>query len=671
MIGAFTSFAFAAPAMLGFLGVLPLVWWLLRLTPPAPRKVAFPALELLRGLIAREEVPARTPWWILVLRLAILALAILAFARPQLNPPDKTANRVSAPQGGTMLLVVDNDWAAARDWAMRQKTLIDEIKHAESLAFAILPTTRGPDDAPPAMAGPLDALAAQAEIKRLAPQPWPADWKGAAEALTIQAGNPAEAVWLASGTGGAAAQLFFNALKKRSSSLRAMETGTPIQLLQPPHRENSATVLPVFRLDPIGAALRGAVVAYAQDGRVLARLPYAFAEGAEKASATLDVPTELRNRIASFALEGQRGAGAVAMLDSAWTTREVGIVGDEGESERRALLSGIYYLQRALSPYATLRYGALSDVMKRNPAMIVMPETAAPGENELSPLKEWITGGGILLRFSGARLASGMPSPAEAELLPVPLRLGGRAMGGALSWDKPQKLGAFPPSSPFAGLTAADEIAVNRQILAEPSPDLAAHVWAALEDGTPLVTAKEIGRGRSILFHVPARPDGSNLPLSGVFVSMLRRILEQAQGSNGATGNESSPAAQGGAAYAILRAFDGFGETRSPDAAALPVPESEWPGLRPSPRHPPGLYGKGATTRAFNLGGAGNDFLDAPRGIPFETIRDVDAPSPSGAVELKPWILSLATALMLTDFALALFLRGLIPSPRKERRAPL
>ena len=60
---------FAAPWVLLALAALPLLWWLLRVTPPAPRSEIFPAIRLLLGLHATEETPARTPWWLLLLRL--------------------------------------------------------------------------------------------------------------------------------------------------------------------------------------------------------------------------------------------------------------------------------------------------------------------------------------------------------------------------------------------------------------------------------------------------------------------------------------------------------------------------------------------------------------------------------------------------------------------------
>ncbi|HIC81436.1 MAG TPA: hypothetical protein EYP07_10800, partial [Kiloniellaceae bacterium] len=74
--------AFAQPWLLLALLGLPVLWLLLRLTPPAPRRLSFPAIRLLIGLRVPEETPARTPWWLLLLRLLIAALIILGLAQP-------------------------------------------------------------------------------------------------------------------------------------------------------------------------------------------------------------------------------------------------------------------------------------------------------------------------------------------------------------------------------------------------------------------------------------------------------------------------------------------------------------------------------------------------------------------------------------------------------------
>src|SRR5246127_4905710 len=119
------SLAFASPWLLLALATLPIIWWLLRVTPPTPRRIAFPAIRLLLGLVPREETPARTPLWLILLRMALAALVIVAAAHPLLNP------RARLAATGPILVIVDDGWTAARDWAARQSALADLLAEAE------------------------------------------------------------------------------------------------------------------------------------------------------------------------------------------------------------------------------------------------------------------------------------------------------------------------------------------------------------------------------------------------------------------------------------------------------------------------------------------------------------------------------------------------------------
>ena len=60
---------FAQPWLLLALMSLPVIWLLLRVTPPSPRRLTFPAIRLLFGLIPKEQTPSKTPLWLLLLRL--------------------------------------------------------------------------------------------------------------------------------------------------------------------------------------------------------------------------------------------------------------------------------------------------------------------------------------------------------------------------------------------------------------------------------------------------------------------------------------------------------------------------------------------------------------------------------------------------------------------------
>ena len=105
--------AFAAPAVLAALIGLVGLYFLLRVTPPSPRQATFPPLRLLIGLDPNETTPARTPWPILALRLAIGALIILAMAEPLWN------GFVAFSGSRPLLVLVDDGFAAAPAWDKR------------------------------------------------------------------------------------------------------------------------------------------------------------------------------------------------------------------------------------------------------------------------------------------------------------------------------------------------------------------------------------------------------------------------------------------------------------------------------------------------------------------------------------------------------------------------
>ncbi len=114
MMGLFSALSFGAPWILAALAALPVLWWLLRVTPPQPRRILFPPLRLLLGLKDEEQTPAHTPWWLLLLRLIAAGLLILALADPLLGRAVKILG------DGPLVLVVDNGWTAARNWDQRQ-----------------------------------------------------------------------------------------------------------------------------------------------------------------------------------------------------------------------------------------------------------------------------------------------------------------------------------------------------------------------------------------------------------------------------------------------------------------------------------------------------------------------------------------------------------------------
>jgi len=190
------ALAFASPWLLTGLVVLPALWWLLRVTPPAPRRIRFPALVLLLGLAPREETPAKTPLWLILMRMALIALVILALAHPLLNPEARLAGN------GPVVLAIDDGWTAARHWDERRAALDRFIDQAEreGRRVVLFGTAPPPGDGAPQPLSVLRASDARAEADKLSPLPWPADRKAALDRLDkVGISGTANVVWLADG----------------------------------------------------------------------------------------------------------------------------------------------------------------------------------------------------------------------------------------------------------------------------------------------------------------------------------------------------------------------------------------------------------------------------------------------------------------------------------------
>ena len=419
----------------------------------------------------------------------------------------------------------------------------------------------------------------------------------------------------------------------------------PAFALLPPEQDANGLTAKILRASG-GSALGGALQVFGEGGRFIATAPFAFAAGENSATARIEVPTALRNDIERIVIDARASAGAVTLLDESARRRPIGIVSGDDDHDGQPLLSATYYLERAFEGTAEARAGSIAEHLQRGVALLVLADVGQIVGDEHDAVAAWVEKGGVLVRFAGPRLAAG-----SDDLLPVRLRQNGaREMGGTLSWEKPQGLGAFPANGPFAGLAPADDVIVRRQVLAEPSLELEGRTWASLVDGTPLVTAEKRGDGWIVLFHVTANAEWSSLPLSGLFVDMLKRLISLGRGV-GAKSDEKAAAADEGTLNPRL-VLDGYGRLTTPGAAVTPIPRS---GAKPSPEHPPGLYGEGPSTVAINLFGPDatlQPFPALPGGV--ETL-------PYGVnvrFDLKPWLLGLALLLLFVDAVASLLLRG-------------
>ncbi|MBI4183384.1 MAG: DUF4159 domain-containing protein [Proteobacteria bacterium] len=639
---------FAVPWMLAALAALPVIWWLLRVTPPAPRRVRFPAIRLLFELERKDDTAARTPLWLVILRLFLSALVIVALARPILTPGERLSG------GGPLVIVVDDGWAAARGWERRRTTmdwLLDQAER-EGRAVMLLATAPSGSSAAPEAPGLASPREVRTAAQALAPKPWAPDRHALVKRLEgISLPAPAHVFWLSDGLEDGDAFALAEALQRLGplGVLVDPPQAAPLLMLPP---DADATGL-TARLTRVASEREVALIVQARggDGRLLARERLILAPGASGGEVRLELPQELRNRLARLEIEDVPGAGSVILLDERWRRRPVGLVSGTPGRADQPLVGDLYFLDRALRPFTELRRGTVAELLKREIAVIVMTDAVALVDAERQALAGWMQGGGVLLRFAGPELAR-----KPDALLPVALRGGDRVLGGAMSWSRPASLAPFPAESPFAGLVPSAEVMIRRQVLAEPTLDLPDKTWARLTDGTPLVTAEKRGAGWLALVHTTANTEWSDLPLSGLFVDMLRRVVALSQGIVGVEAEN---------VLAPERTLDGFGRLGAPPPTAVGIAAREIDGAVAAPEHPPGFYAQGAVRRALNLApGVGEPapIERLPAGAARAEYGDAEREA-----ELMPWLLALALLLAALDGLISLELRGLLRARRPVR----
>jgi len=620
--------SFGTPLILAALIALPVLWWLLRVTPPLPRRAIFPPLKLLRGLQDEEQTPAATPWWLLLLRLLAAALLIVALADPLLG----RSPRLAAP--GPLVLVVDNGWTAARDWDARQEVIADLLHSAQNRAVAIIPTAGN------APTGLLNAGEAARIARELKPMPYAGDRKAAAVALGRFKFTAQPALyWLSDGIENDSRPLR-DAFKRYGNATVFTPARLPLALL-PVTRDASGFAVTAVRAQA-GQPLEAEAAAIGARGETLAVTRLHFKSHDIKAGGHIALPMDVRNATARLAIVGEDSAGAVQLLDKGAAQRSAGIVSEAATSEGQPLLSDVYYLERALAPYAEIAKGGIGALLDKHVSVLLLADVAKIPEADMRRVKDFIAHGGVLIRFAGERMTG-----SADELVPVRLRAGGRYLDSAMAWGAPQHLAPFTANSPFNGLEIPAEVTVSRQILAEPGAENDNRTWARLADGTPLITAQAMGSGWIVLFHVTASPNWSSLPMSGLYVDMLKRLLALSAGT---------PARElaGMVSLPPVSLLDGFARTVPPTPEVTPVPAADFSRTRATPRHPPGLYGAHDVESALNLTRAG-DTLTPLAGVGAQSYGSTHARA------LEPWLLLAAMLLLLLDAVIGLWLRGFTP----------
>ncbi|MCL1562511.1 DUF4159 domain-containing protein [Parasaccharibacter sp. TMW 2.1886] len=636
-----------SPYLLLFLLLLPALWWLVRAIPPHPRQQRFPSLILLRRLSPVRQDAARTPLWLLLLRMVALALLVLAFARP-LHLPGQDQQ---TPQ--KLVLILDDDWAATPHWDDRRKNALalGEATLRSGGRVTLLLNTPEADGHMPRPFQPGDRTALQQFLAGLSPHTWPGDRQTLARQLQALAPDLHGATVIALSNG--LAQPGDEALRAALQPARRTEDvrWPRCDLIRLSIRQESQLTAQAETLPDCPEQTRRLLgMTLEKDGHFAVQADTPLPTGTWR---TLPDP----DHFDAFSLPSVSGPAGMVLLPGRMDQHRVGLLHINGDDT--PLTGSGFYLTRALQAVIPYQEGTVDSLLPRHPDIIIATDGTL-SDAGLSDILGWVRKGGILIRFAGPELARQSQQTMkddDAALLPVPLLSGMRQLGGPMSWGSPQKLAPFPADTPFAGLTIPEDATVSRQLLAQPTGDLSRHVWATLTDGTPLVTARQEGGGLIVFFHITPTADWSSLPLSGLFPQMMERlitrtpIMQTKTGTNHTTSDALAP-------WRVLT----LDKTLVPPSPAIrPLPSTTEQPV--DALHQAGFYGGAAQHHPLNLADHQPPMADEAALGPIRAAGQATPEQP-----LWPPLMLLALGLILLDLYLSLGRAGLF---RMARNATL
>jgi len=637
--------SFALPIALMAVLALPVIWWVLRLTPPQPKQIWFPPFRLLAGLATEEQSAQITPPWLLLLRLLLALFVILSVSHPLLYPDRSLTGH------GPVYIIVDDGWASSDSWALQKETLNSLIDQTERQnREIIIVRTTGANDTDDQKTETFSPDRAREVAESLRPNAWIGNPQAAINRIVSsgfdKANRPGDVIWLSNGI--TKDRKVFSDITAKLRSLGGVTILSPSGeklpiIIRPPVSDGNQFRIPVERLISSGPQ-KIHIIGRSQNNTVVMSETVEFKKGENSAEAVIELPTELRNRMTRLEIEGRKSASSIFLLDGRWQRRPVGILsGDVPKGQ--PLLSPEYYIERALSPFSEVRRSKLSELLKRPLSIIILPDQYLLEEGDSPRLNKWMQDGGTVVRFAGPNLSQ-FAATDEEPLLPVALRQGDRIIGGSMSWRKPQRLAAFPNTSPYSGLKIPEDVTVKRQVLAKPSPDLGNRTWARLVDGTPLITAAKQGDGWLVLFHTTANSEWSNFALSGLFVDILKRTTEVGKAVGKNYSRRQLPP---------LKTLSGTGQLVTPPVYVIAINTDHINTLKPSRQFPPGYYGDQEHRLAFNLSTTlprQYQISDLPSGISHKHYTQ------SPELDFKPWLLFAALVLFFADLLISLGMRG-------------
>ena len=639
MLNTINNLAFSNHLALIGLFALPLVFYIIKLLPPAPKKMFFSSFYLIKSMEKVSVTKKNVPIWLLIYRIILITLIILFFSAPYLNIMNKknTSNTIK-----NYVIIADIGWSMSKEWDKFKKIVSEISVEAEKKNKKIIfYHSNSKNNMSPKIFTSSKSI--NQYLKKINPVPWQFEKSNLIEVIKKNNNFINDKTFFIFSkfdnknySDQKKSLDFYNNKVKNKVLIDPIES---IIFLKNVHTSKENIRLEVIRHALSKPSSKFSIRITSIDNQIIFKKEYELKPNQITFYFNQKFPLDVINQIHKLEIVDQNHAGAKYYFDDYSKKKRIGILSDSFQYKENPLLSSVYYIEKSLNTNNILKIGNLDQLIKFNCSVIIIPDKGNITDKDHSKLSNWLANGGTIIRFSNIRLAKNNTKFLPSNNLFMTIR----NVGGVLSMEKKLKINPFTKNSMFHGLEIPEDITFKKQLIFT-SNNNNLQILATLTDNTPLISLGKKNQGKIFLFHITANNDWSNLPLSALFSGMLQRIVLLSE----------KKIINSNANLNLTKEINSFGDLNNTDKILSIRDNSLLKKLTPSKENLPGIYENKELTIALNLS---NKIYDEHFKSRLDKNYKIFSKFTIQVIDLKPLLLKIILFMFIIDMLITIILK--------------
>ena len=588
------NIAFTYPFALLLLLFSPVIWKILKSKPLTVELKKFPAISLISKIKSVDNTFENNSLLIIILRFLIFILLVIALSKPYFRNVAKN-NELQQ-----VLLIVDDSWESGISWYSKIekiKGLLDS-NSLENISYSLVTSSKVNEEKFKFLKNK-NSSEILAFINSIKPNSWNSDFSELFKFLEPNLKNFERIFWFTESLISESKKSFF--LKIKDNNLKIIETSNkdlpPLIFLKEQEIKGNYN----FEIYDFSNFYKNVVIdCYDIKDRLILRKNV---KGSDKSNAnwnitevTLEISKEFDDSIIYFHFNNLMSSTAKIIKTNISGQKKIGIIQPNYSKKMREFSRANFYIENAMKSNHDISIGSASDLISRKISLMFSDDSDSSIISEEKKIIDWIENGGTFVKFGGDKFLNTINKKLDKRFFGAfepesdPINL-----DHELSFRKDLSIKKFKKGSLFYGLVVPEKIKINKYI--ELKKDLEFKNFqhlAYLENGAPLITEFEIGKGKLVFFHIPANTNWSTLPFSILFVNILEKLNLYSKGVKKNSNNQI---------FKPFKILDGLGGFEDPSLNTMNLNSKD---LKDNTyplnyQNPPGIYKNKSDVYGLNI----------------------------------------------------------------------